>query len=195
MTCLVAIGSNLHKGPQTPFDILSHALWMFEGKGLHVVARSRWYRSSAYPSGNGPDFINAVVQVETDLAPAEILEALHSIEAALGRVRRTRWEARVVDLDLLAVGGSVLPDAETVTRWIELHESAQSESAPEELLLPHPRLQDRAFVLAPMHDIAPDWRHPVLARSVAEMLEGLDEETRASVTPIASPQGAATAPV
>ncbi len=181
MNCLVAIGSNLHKGEQTPSDILSHALWMFEGEGLHVMAQSSFYSSPAYPEGNGPDYVNAVVQVETESSPEEVLEALHRIEAALGRVRSTRWEARVIDLDLIAYENEIIPDSPTVTHWIELHETGQRETTPDTLLVPHPRLQDRAFVLVPMAELDLEWTHPIIGKSLEQLLTALPEEDRNSV--------------
>ncbi|MEO0911435.1 MAG: 2-amino-4-hydroxy-6-hydroxymethyldihydropteridine diphosphokinase [Pseudomonadota bacterium] len=182
MNCLVAIGSNLPKGGQSPADLLSHALWMFEGEGLHVVAQSAFYNSPAYPAGNGPDYVNAVVQVETQLTPEEVLESLHRIEAALGRVRTTRWEARVIDLDLIACESRVVPDTPTVTHWIELSESRQMEDVPDQLLVPHPRLQDRAFVLVPLAEVAPEWTHPLSGLTAGAMLASLDPvDTRAVV--------------
>jgi 2-amino-4-hydroxy-6-hydroxymethyldihydropteridine diphosphokinase len=111
------------------------------------------------PVSDQPWYLNAVVEVATDRGPAEVLALLHSVENAFGRVRSIRNEPRVIDLDLLDHRGTVRPGPETP-------------------LLPHPRLVDRAFVLLPLRDIAPQWRHPVSGRTISELLESLPEGQR-----------------
>ncbi|WP_370208168.1 2-amino-4-hydroxy-6-hydroxymethyldihydropteridine diphosphokinase, partial [Pararhodobacter marinus] len=145
---------------------------------------SRFYVTPAFPAGAGPDFVNACVAVESDLSPAEMLALCHRIEADLGRVRKERWGQRVIDVDLLACGDRVLPDGETLRRWMALPLARQMKEAPGELILPHPRLHERGFVLVPLADVAPDWVHPVLGRSVAQMLAALAPEEIAAIRPI-----------
>jgi 2-amino-4-hydroxy-6-hydroxymethyldihydropteridine diphosphokinase len=103
------------------------------------------------PPSDQPRFINGVAEVATELAPAELLERLHRIEAAFGRVRLQSNEARVLDLDLLAYRGCI---------------SAPGASP----ILPHPRLAERAFVVLPLAELAPDWRHPVSGLSAAGLV-------------------------
>ncbi len=91
---------------------------------------------------------------------------------------------RTLDLDLLAFGDSVLPDAATQDHWRGLPGADQSRLAPDQLILPHPRMQDRAFVLVPLADIAPDWRHPLLGLTVAQMVSRLPAQDRAALVPI-----------
>jgi 2-amino-4-hydroxy-6-hydroxymethyldihydropteridine diphosphokinase len=109
---------------------------------------------------------------------------LHDIETRFGRRRAQRWGMRTLDIDLLAMGDSVLPDADTQDRWRNLPPDAQIGATPGELILPHPRLQDRAFVLVPLADVAPDWVHPRLGLTVRDMLAALPQADRDAVKPL-----------
>lgn len=102
----------------------------------------------------------------------------------MGRVRTKRWGQRVIDLDLLAAGDRVLPDARTFAHWRDLPLEAQLVSAPDQLILPHPRLQDRSFVLVPLAEIAPDWVHPILNKTVQQLKDALDPADLAQIKPI-----------
>ncbi len=151
-------------------------------KALGVIrAKSSLYRTPAFPAGSGPDFVNAAFSVETDLNPREVLACLHDAEKRFGRVRQQRWAARTLDLDLIAYENQILPDLSTYSYWAELPLEEQQKKAPEELVLPHPRLHERAFVLVPLNDIAPDWVHPVTGKSVSQMLKSLPKSAKAEV--------------
>ncbi len=116
----------------------------------------------------------------------ELLAVMHGIEAEFGRRRDSRWGMRTLDLDIVAIGETVLPDEMTWRVWVNLPPEDQPRHTPDQLILPHPRLQDRAFVLVPLADVAPDWHHPVTGRSVTGMLAALPEEDRAAVRPLAA---------
>ena len=103
-------------------------------------------------------FITGVVLVETDLAPEELLEQLLGIEKAMGRRRTVKWGPRVIDLDLLCYDRLIL-DSSFLT-------------------LPHPEMVERRFVLEPMAEIAPDYLHPVLKRTIAELREALSSSDK-----------------
>lgn len=181
---LIALGANLdslHGGPKAT---LRQALKRLEGLNLGVASLSRWWRTPAFPVGSGPDFVNAVAALETTLDPTDLLAALHSVEEALGRARTSRWAARVVDLDLLAQGDSVAPDSATVQRWMAMAPDEAQSQTPDRLLLPHPRLHERAFVLAPLVDVRPDWRHPLLGASARELFAALPAEAMRGVSPL-----------
>ncbi|SMO82188.1 2-amino-4-hydroxy-6-hydroxymethyldihydropteridinediphosphokinase [Thalassovita litoralis] len=181
---VLALGSNQSFGAQGPGDLLRHALELLTKAGLRILRQSRFYKTPCFPAGAGPDYVNAVVTAATALPPAELLECLHRVEAELGRERQTRWAARTVDIDLIAYGQRVLPDRDTFDHWRNLPLSRQMQDAPDQLILPHPRMQDRAFVLVPMRDVAPDWFHPVLGRTVAQMCESLPKESLQEVEAI-----------
>ncbi|HEY0212596.1 MAG TPA: 2-amino-4-hydroxy-6-hydroxymethyldihydropteridine diphosphokinase [Paenirhodobacter sp.] len=188
---LIALGSNLPSEAGSSARTLVTALNMLPDAGLMPVAVSRFYRSAAFPAGSGPDYVNACAVLRSDTAqtPDAVLAALHHIEAVLGRVRDRRWQARKVDLDLLAAGNTVLPDAETQRLWRDLPLDRQMREAPTRLIVPHPRLQDRAFVLIPLAEIAPLWRHPLTGHTVKEMCDALPDDEKSGMMPVSAPFG------
>lgn len=167
-----------------PFELVKKAINELADRNLRITATSRFYRTPAFPKESGPDFINAVVAAQTDRSPQELISVLHEVEKSLGRDRRSRWAPRTLDLDLIDCGGAVLPDPETYRKWLEASSEIQRSEAPEELILPHPRLQDRGFVLLPLRDVAPDWTHPVTGESVAVLIARLDEKDLAEMQPL-----------
>lgn len=150
---LIGIGGNLPSSAGVPLATCEAALDRLRGQGIEIVALSPWYETAPVPISDQPWFVNAVAQVKTTLSAGDLLNTLHETEAALGRVRTVVNAARVLDLDLLAYGAIT-----------------QTDGAP---LLPHPRLHERAFVLLPLRDIAPAWRHPVSGLTPADMIAHL----------------------
>lgn len=189
----VALGANLPSIHGDPAKTVAAAIDALAALGS-VTARSRLWSSPAWPPGEGlPNYVNAVVRLDTVLAPDVALAALHAIEARFGRVRGARWGARILDLDLLSMDGLegdgarplLLPDAATQEAWRSLPPDRQATDLPRLLILPHPRLQDRGFVLAPLAEIAPGWRHPALGLTVREMLSALPSAATEGLVPIA----------
>jgi 2-amino-4-hydroxy-6-hydroxymethyldihydropteridine diphosphokinase len=128
------------------------------------VGLSRLWDSAPVPASDQPRFVNAVLRAEGAPDPAALLAALHGIEARFGRVRGERNAARTLDLDLLDLNGLI-----------------RAAPAP---VLPHPRLGQRAFVLAPLAEVAPGWRHPVTGETVEALLAALPEEDRDACRPL-----------
>ena len=185
----IALGANLPFDAQHPAETLRAALRALPDAGLDVVAASRLFSTPCFPAGAGPDYVNAAasLRVPPGWGAGEVLAALHRVEAHFGRARAQRWGMRTLDLDLLSLGETVLPDAETQGRWAGLPPAEQIATTPDRLILPHPRMQDRAFVLVPLADVAGGWRHPIFGRTVDEMLAALPEADRAAV--VALPPG------
>lgn len=183
---LVAFGANLPFEGEPPEATIRKAVSALGQEGLSVPRVSRFYATPCFPAGSGPDYVNAaaVLSVPEGIDATSLLSRLHAVEARFGRIREKRWGMRTLDVDLLALGDSVLPDAATQDRWRDLPAEAQVRTVPEQLILPHPRLQDRAFVLVPLADVAPDWVHPRTGRTVAEMLASLPQADRDAVKPL-----------
>ena len=158
-----------------------------DAEDIKIIGKSRFYESPAFPPGAGDAYVNAVVEVRTSLDVRELLKRLHETEAAFGRTRVSRWGSRVLDLDLLAMGDTVLPDPETYAAWRDLPLDDQKTRVPDTLILPHPRIQDRAFVLVPLAEIAPDWVHPVIGETAETLRDALPEADRLAIRPIAAP--------
>ncbi|WP_323019502.1 2-amino-4-hydroxy-6-hydroxymethyldihydropteridine diphosphokinase [Pararhodobacter sp.] len=181
---LVALGSNATEREHSNAELLKQAVAEIKAEGLATRRLSRLFSTPAFPAGAGPDFVNAALVVESPLPPEDVLAILHRVEASMGRVRRERWGQRVIDLDLLASGERVLPDEAALRDWMALPLDEQMRRAPDRLILPHPRMHERGFVLVPLADVAPDWVHPLTGQSVRAMLAALDPAEIAAIRPI-----------
>ena len=182
-TAYIALGGNEASPAGPPARTILAALQELARDSVQLSAISRFYRTPAYPPGSGPEFVNAAACLTTSLSAEVLLARLHAVEARFGRERHGRWSARSLDLDLIGMEQEVSPDAATVQSWVDLPPDRQRREAPTQLLLPHPRLQDRAFVLIPLAEIAPAWRHPLSGLTVAAMVAALPEAAKAEITP------------
>jgi 2-amino-4-hydroxy-6-hydroxymethyldihydropteridine diphosphokinase len=146
---VIGVGGNLPGGFDSVEALLDAALGRLAAEGLRVVARSGWWRSAAWPDPSAPEFRNAVALAETDLDPEATLAALLRVEAAFGRRRGEPNAPRTLDLDLIAHGRAIVDRPG--------------------LVLPHPRAHERLFVMGPLAEVAPGWRHPTIGRTAREL--------------------------
>jgi 2-amino-4-hydroxy-6-hydroxymethyldihydropteridine diphosphokinase len=155
----IALGSNMpFEGTPAP-RVLARAVSAIELAGLTPLALSGIWESAAWPPSNQPDYYNAVVALDrAGVSPQALYAVLRDIELSFGRERRERYAARTLDLDIVAMDGSIGTFGA--------------------ITLPHPRMHERAFVLAPMDEVAPEWRHPETGLSPSEMLDLLPEGYR-----------------
>ena len=152
----IGAGANLaHPTYGSPRETLEAAFRELEGRGVRIQRVSPWYRTAPVPASDQPWYQNAVVEVVTAVGPDRLLATLHEVEEAFGRVRTVANAARMIDLDLLDFRGEIVPES------------------PGRATLPHPRLAARAFVLRPLADLAPDWRHPVTGEPIQALLAAL----------------------
>lgn len=179
--CLVALGSNQEWSDINPLDILHLSLIRMRRKGFFLSRLSKFYKTPCFPAGAGPDYVNACVLIRSPFSAQKTLDTLHAIEADIGRERQQRWGMRTLDLDLLSYNNEIQPSLAEFHRWLDLDLASQMQIAPDTLILPHPRIQDRAFVLGPLNDIVPDWSHPVTGRTVAQMFQALPCAMRAEL--------------
>jgi 2-amino-4-hydroxy-6-hydroxymethyldihydropteridine diphosphokinase len=148
----IALGANLPSHAGAPLMTLKMALERFPAYGLKVGAVSHWYETAPVPVSDQPLYVNAVAMISTLKDAPSLLNSLLSIEDEFGRKRHERNAARTLDLDILDFDGRV------------------SENNP---ILPHPRLQDRGFVLLPLRDVAPQWCHPVTGQGVDDLISSV----------------------
>ena len=152
---LIALGANLPRSFGTPEETLKAAVDEIQARIGGVEAVSSIWKTAPVPVSDQPWYRNAVVRVQSNRPAREILDVLHAIEHDFGRIRTVKNASRLLDLDLLAYGDDV------VTK--------------DDFMIPHPRMHCRAFVLIPLQEVAPNWVHPVLKRSVADLIKDLPE--------------------
>ena len=166
----IALGSNLETQNLSRLEIISTALGHFSQFKIILIKVSSFWESRSYPDRTQPDFINAVVEVHSELNPYQILLELKNIEKKMGRKNKTRWGSRILDLDIIGSGSIILPNNFEFNKWLKMPLHKQIKIQPDELILPHPRIQDRLFVLNPLNEVAPHWTHPVFNKTPLELI-------------------------
>ncbi len=163
---LLAIGSNLPGPWGGPPETLDRAVRELEGMGVGISRRSHWYRTRPYGGASAGVYFNGALAVESHRPPSALLNVCHRVERAAGRRRGVRWGSRVLDIDLLAYHDVVTgPRRFDLGKW--------RHAGTRRLTLPHPDMANRAFVMVPLAEIAPDWHHPVAGLTAVQMLARL----------------------
>ncbi|PWK26299.1 2-amino-4-hydroxy-6-hydroxymethyldihydropteridine diphosphokinase [Arcicella aurantiaca] len=147
-TVYLLLGSNLGNRE----EILNQAITAIQENVGVIISQSKYYETPAWGKTDQPDFLNIALEIATNLMPLVVLEKTQAIEQQLGRVRIEKWGARLIDIDIIFYGQEII-------------------NISEHLNIPHPLMQERLFVLEPIAEIAPDFIHPVLKKSVSELLE------------------------
>ncbi len=153
-TAYIGIGSNLGNREEN----CEKAIALLARRGIRVTRRSSHYESEPWGVKEQPNFINMTIEVETHLGPEELLRNLKEIEIDLGRRESIRWGSRIIDLDILFYNNLVIDTPE--------------------LIIPHSGIKDREFVLRPLSEMVPDKLHPVLKKSVKELLLELSKHSQ-----------------
>ena len=170
---LVGLGSNMPGTWGDPVDTLNRAVEELDGQGVRVARRSSWYCSAPFGHVRQSEYVNGVIAVETYLSPRALLRRCQSVERLAQRVRRVRWGARTLDMDLLAYHGLIMGGrAAAVPAAVQRHI---------QLTLPHPGIAERPFVLVPLCEIAPDWHHPVSHESAGSLLNRLKRQRQGAI--------------
>jgi len=180
-SALVAFGGNNESKFGSPRETILYSIKKLQEKSTKLLKISDFYLSPAFPAGNGPDYVNAVAKFQTKLNANEFMIKLHQIENLCERKRLKRWGPRTLDLDLISLGTQIVPNTESFLKWANLSLKKQYKEAPVSLILPHPRMQDRLFVLLPLRDVALNWFHPVFKKNIEELLSNFSEKEHQAV--------------
>ena len=156
---IILLGSNL----DDPAVQLELARTLLEKNGLPILSTSSIYRTSAWGNEQQNDFLNQVLVLKTGLEPLELLRTLLSIELEMGRVRYKKWGPRIIDIDILFY-------EDLVINMDGLH-------------IPHPEIQNRRFTLQPLNEILPEMKHPILGKTLKELLEDCIDKGQAEIDP------------
>jgi len=160
---IIALGANLPSRYGSPYDTLQAAKLAMQDRGIHIVSSSNTWLTAPVPVSDQPWYHNEVVIVSTTLSPYQLLETLQEIENDFGRVRTVRNAPRLLDLDLIAYGNEIVDKPA--------------------LIVPHPRMHKRAFVLLPLKEVAGFWEHPVLRVTLDDLIANLPDDQQAVPMP------------
>ena len=164
----LGLGSNLSSKFGDRFANINLAISFLEEYGIKVIKKSNFYETPSYPNKENPKFINAVILVETTLPPVDLMSVLLFIEQKLGRKRDKKNDPRTCDIDIIDYNSQILN--------LKFNKS--------ELTLPHNELTKRNFILFPLQEISPNWKHPKTKEFISDLLQKLSEDDKNSILKI-----------
>ena len=164
----LAIGSNLSSTFGDRFENINFAISYLETYGINVIKKSNFYESYSYPNKKDPKFINIIILIKTHLSPIDLMSVLLFIEEKLERKRNKKNEPRTCDIDIIDYNSQVLD-----FKYKDLN-----------LIIPHKNLIFRNFVLLPLQEISPEWKHPITKESVSVLIDKLAEDDKKSILKI-----------
>ena len=171
---VVVLGSNLSSEFGNSAETLKKCLEEIKSNpSIESLLESKWYISASFLDKRDPRYVNVGIRFSTKLKPKKLLNFTSGLENKYGRKRQERWGPRTCDIDILLCDQLISPSKLIFKKWLNLNLSDQIRLVPNELILPHPRLQERTFFLKPLQDLQPDWIHPFLKVKAKEMLDSL----------------------
>ena len=161
----LALGSNLSSSFGDRFENINLAVSLLDGYGIKIIKKSNFYETYSYPIKENPKFINIVVSVKTHLSPADLMSVLFFIEKKLERKRDKKNDPRTCDIDIIDYNNQALH-----FKYENLN-----------LIVPHKELTFRNFVLLPLQEISPEWKHPITKENISTLIDKLPEEEKKSI--------------
>ena len=165
---ILSLGSNLPSKFGNKFDNLKFAMSFLNGYGILINKKSSFYQTSSYPDKNNPKFINMIISIKTDLLPLDLMAVIIHVEEKLERKRNMKNDPRTCDIDIIDYNNEILD-----FKYKDL-----------DLVVPHKKLRSRNFVLFPLQEILPNWRHPKTKEPISTLIQKLTEEDRKSILKI-----------
>ena len=179
---VIVLGSNLcskfGNSEETLQKCVDEIRLSFPIKG---ISESKWYISSSFLDKREPVYLNVGLKFNSNLEPLQLLKLTSLLERKYERKREGRWKPRTCDIDIILCDQLILPNKSNFERWLKLDLAEQKKLTPRELILPHPRLQERSFFLKPLIDLQPNWIHPFLKQKAKEMLDSLPSDDLQSI--------------
>lgn len=160
---ILGLGANLSGEYGSPLECLAKIPEFLQKKGIQTVNSSNVWKSAPVPISDQPWYHNAIIEIDTDKSPQELLTIIAEIEVKMGRVRNQKNEARIIDIDIISYNDEII--------------------VLNNLNIPHERMSERAFVLFPLQEISPDWQHPATQKKIKELIEELPSGQEIKIIP------------
>ena len=165
---ILSLGTNLKSKYGDRFNNLKYAISFLENYGISIVKKSSIYETPSYPDENNPKFLNIIISIKTNLSPQDLMKILLEIKNKFDRKRINKNDPRTCDIDIIDYNGKILD-----FNYRDLH-----------LIIPHKELSLRNFVLFPLQEILPHWKHPKTKENISDLIEQLTGKNRKAILKI-----------